>query len=90
MEAKACEAVKLATRADLVNEGHSDWQASRSEDVVLPMRRQAYRQRLYGAVAAKVGHIDEHGVMKPNTFYYGGSKPDPVTHEMRASDLVYN
>jgi hypothetical protein len=83
LKAQACEAVKQAIRADLnapasATFGHcdADYDAALGDWTV--------------AVAINIPHIDEHGIAKPDTFYYGGAKLDPVTHEMKGGDLVHN
>ena len=42
------------------------------------------------ALAINIPHIDEYGVLKPDTFYYADAKLDPATGEMRAGSLVHD
>jgi hypothetical protein len=83
LEAQACEAVKQAIRADLnapasATFGRCDAVHSKETDDWTV------------AVAINIPHTDEKGRAKPDTFYYGVAKLDPVTHEMKGGDLVHN
>jgi hypothetical protein len=80
-EAQACEAVKQAIRTEIhapasATFGHCDVAYSGEDWTV--------------AVAINIPHTDEHGTAKPDTFYYGSAKLDPVTHRMKGGDLVHN
>jgi hypothetical protein len=84
-EAEACAAVKQA----IIKELHAP------ADTTFGSCDAQYdpKSQYTVAVAINIPHADDHGVSKPDTFYYADAQADPKTGQIRpvtADHLVHN
>jgi len=81
-EVKACEVVKQA----ILEAEHAPAGTAFDKCDSMSSDGESYTV----AVAIHIPHVDEHGVSKPDTFYYGDARLDKATGKMRATGLVHN